>query len=142
HVEPQQLATERELILADAELGAHVLAAPVPHLDRAAVEVSPHAVELAVAQQLELDAIRSAAPRTPAVERRDRTMGATIRLDPVERRAHRREQRRLAALVVVEDQVQALRVEGKVAAQRAEPVDLQPQQLHRSTPDPVSPRSS
>src|SRR6185436_11427076 len=79
---------------------------------------------------LDLDPIGSAVPRTPAVERRDHLVRAAVVVETVETGRDRAQQRGLAALVVVEQQSEAVTVEGVFAAQRAETVEPQPSDPH------------
>ena len=59
--------------------------------------------------------------------------GPTIVVEPVQRRGDGREQRRLAALVLVEHDVDAVARERPLALERAETVDAESQQLHSAT---------
>src|SRR5439155_17796163 len=67
-VEAEQGLADRELVAALAEARSDLLAAIVPHLDRAALEIAPDRDRLAPGLELELDAERSAVPRPPALE--------------------------------------------------------------------------
>ena len=129
-VEPQQVLADRVFVLALQVTGGELLAAPVPHRHRALVEVADQRVALAAALELQLDAVGAAVPRPPALERRDRPVGALVVRQAVQRRHDRRQQRGLAALVVIDDQRQAPGIEAVLAAQHAEAVGLEPEQLH------------
>lgn len=135
-VEAEQLLADRILVAARKKLGRHLAAVGLEDPDRAALEVAVDAQPPRQHLELQLDSERTALPRPPPVARRQHAVRAAVVLQAVERRRDRGEQRGLAALVVVDDQVQPVGRESPLAAQRAEAVDLQAQQLHDTTSSP------
>src|SRR6185369_3438664 len=102
-VEAEQLLADGEVVALGEEVRGDVLAALVPHLGRAGAEVAHDRVALALALDLELDAVAPAVPRPPAVEgRQQRAVPPAVTVEPVEAGDDRVEQARLAALVEID----------------------------------------
>ena len=133
-VEPQAHLPDRELVLAEAIGFRHLATAVVPHLHRAALEVARHRELLPGGLELELDPVGAAPPGAPALERGEKSMGPLVAVEAVERGRDGGEEARLAALVLVEYQVEAVGREAVFAAQGPEAVGLEPQQLHAARP--------
>ena len=132
-VEAEELLPDGEVVLAGEELGGDLLSAPVPYLDGAAGEIALHGVALAAGIELELDAVVALIPRAPALERRQQPAEvAAVAVEAVERGRDRLQQARLAALVLVDDEREPVRIEHVVRAQRTEAVGPESQDLHAS----------
>ena len=132
-IEPEEALTDRVLVATLEEGRGHLAAGAIEHRDDAAIEIARDAVVARGALQIECDAIRPVVPRPPAIERRQHAMRATIVIEPVQRRGDGREQRRLAALVLIEHDVDAVARERPLALECAETVDAESQQLHSAT---------
>ena len=133
-IKTQQRLADREPVLLGGEVRRHVLATVVEHLDRAAREVARDRVLLAIALDVELEPVGAAIPRTPAFERRDgAAVAPRITVQSVEPRDDAVQQAGLAALVLVDHQIQARGVKVPLAAQQAEAIRLEPEEFHAST---------
>ena len=132
-IEPEEHLPHRVLVAAFEEAGGHLGAAPVEHGHGAGVEVARDGVLPQRTLNVELDAIGAPVPRAPALERRQHAVRSAVAVEPVERGGECGEQRRLAALVVVDHDVHAIGRERPLALQWAEAVHAQAHEPHSAT---------